>query len=63
MISAMNAAPPANPQRPLRQRLESLLGHQEAGLIERGRVVRLAFLAALAGEHTLLVGPPGTAKS
>lgn len=59
----MNAAPPANPQRALRQRLASLLGHLEAGLIERGRVVRLAFLAALAGEHTLLVGPPGTAKS
>ncbi|MDP3761183.1 MAG: AAA family ATPase [Ramlibacter sp.] len=47
----------------LRQRLALLLDHLEAGLIERGRVVRLAFLAALAGEHTLLVGPPGTAKS
>ena len=59
----MNAARPAIPQRPLRQRLTSLLNHLEAGLIERGRVVRLAFLAALAGEHSLLVGPPGTAKS
>lgn len=59
----MNAAPPANPQREVRQRLAALLGLLEAGLIERGRVVRLAFLAALAGEHTLLVGPPGTAKS
>lgn len=47
----------------LRPRLAALLDHLEAGLIERGRVVRLAFLAALAGEHTLLVGPPGTAKS
>ena len=47
----------------LRERLTSLLDHLEAGLIERGRIVRLAFLAALAGEHTLLVGPPGTAKS
>ena len=59
----MNAARPAIPERPLRQRLTSLLDQLEAGLIERGRVVRLAFLAALAGEHTLLVGPPGTAKS
>lgn len=59
----MNAVPPAIPQRELRQRLAALLGHLEAGLVERGRVVRLAFLAALAGEHSLLVGPPGTAKS
>ena len=59
----MNEARPAIPALRLRERLTSLLDHLEAGLIERGRIVRLAFLAALAGEHTLLVGPPGTAKS
>jgi len=59
----MKAAAPAIPERRLRERLTRLLDQLEAGLIERGRVVRLAFLAALAGEHTLLVGPPGTAKS
>ena len=59
----MNATRPALAQRRLRERLTSLLEHLEAGLIERGRIVRLALLAALAGEHTLLVGPPGTAKS
>lgn len=59
----MTAARPATPERRLRERLTSLLEHLEAGLIERGRIVRLSFLAALAGEHTLLVGPPGTAKS
>jgi len=59
----MNEARQADTTGRLRQRLASLLDHLEAGLIERGRVVRLAFLAALAGEHTLLVGPPGTAKS
>src|SRR5512147_1013035 len=47
----------------LREHLERLLAALEAGLIERRREVRLALLAALAGEHTLLVGPPGTAKS
>ncbi len=47
----------------LRPRLERLVARLEDGLVERGREVRLALLAALAGEHTLLIGPPGTAKS
>jgi MoxR-like ATPase len=59
----MNEARQAISGNSLRKRLTTLLDHLEAGLIERGRIVRLAFLAALAGEHTLLVGPPGTAKS
>jgi len=48
---------------PARRRLADLLGQLESGLVERRRQVRLALLAALAGEHTLLIGPPGTAKS
>jgi MoxR-like ATPase len=48
---------------PARQQLADLLEQLERGLVERRRQVRLALLVALAGEHTLLIGPPGTAKS
>lgn len=34
-----------------------------AGLLERDALVEVLFLAAVAGEHVLVVGPPGTAKS
>lgn len=44
-------------------RLASLRDKLLVGLVERDVPVRLALLAALAGEHLLLVGPPGTAKS
>ncbi|MGB8339493.1 MAG: AAA family ATPase [Burkholderiales bacterium] len=46
-----------------RSRLSELIEYLCAGLLERGTHVRLALLAALAGEHLLLIGPPGTAKS
>lgn len=50
-------------ERGLRSRLERLLGSMCAGLVERDLEARLLLLAALAGEHVLLIGPPGTAKS
>ena len=46
-----------------RVRLKAIVDALERGLIERHQSVRLCLLCALAGEHTLLIGPPGTAKS
>ena len=48
---------------PFPARLRVLLDALEQGLVERRQIVRLALLAALAGEHSLMIGPPGTAKS
>jgi MoxR-like ATPase len=39
------------------------LDDARAGLVEREVLVELVALAAVAGEHVLVVGPPGTAKS
>ncbi|HMB58720.1 MAG TPA: AAA family ATPase, partial [Xanthomonadales bacterium] len=43
--------------------MQRLLKVLDEGLIERQTPVRLALLSALAGEHMLLIGPHGTAKS
>jgi len=47
----------------LKPRLAALIETLSSGLVERATPVRLALLAALASEHILLVGAPGTAKS
>lgn len=47
----------------LRGKVEKSIGKLQMGLLERDMEVRLMLLAALCGEHLLLLGPPGTAKS
>lgn len=46
-----------------KEKLVYLINEMNKGLLERNEQVKLMLLAAIAGEHILLIGPPGTAKS
>lgn len=48
---------------PLAQRLKVLGQTLERQFIGKDEVIRLLLVSVIAGEHALLVGPPGTAKS
>ena len=54
-----SSAPPLE----LTGRLQSLLDALDSVFLERRQHVRASLLALLAGQHVLLLGPPGTAKS
>jgi MoxR-like ATPase len=45
------------------RKIGRLIATLESAFLERGPIVRAALLALLSGQHTLLIGPPGTAKS
>jgi MoxR-like ATPase len=47
----------------LRERLVRLGSVLEARFLGKDEVIRLLLVAAIAGEHAVLIGPPGTAKS
>ena len=46
-----------------KEKIQTLMTQMNNGLLEREHQVKLMMLAALSGEHVLLIGPPGTAKS
>lgn len=43
--------------------MRAAIAEASKGLVEREALVELIVLAAVAGEHLLVIGPPGTAKS
>src|SRR3954453_13118347 len=61
MSSQEAPAPPT--ENPPAAAVRRALAEAGRGLVEREALVELVALAAVAGEHVLVIGPPGTAKS
>ncbi|MEY3142035.1 MAG: hypothetical protein RLY21_528 [Planctomycetota bacterium] len=62
-VAALATQPVGVPKSLYPERTRKLRDALLEGLVERDLAIRLALLGALAGEHILMVGPPGTAKS
>lgn len=58
-----NTSPASGAPADLAGKIRAATSALEFGLVERETEVRLLLLAAFCGEHLLLLGPPGTAKS
>src|SRR5215472_7290769 len=59
----MAALPQEAPHDTLPSRLAQLARELEERFLGKSEVIRLLLVAVLAGEHAVLIGPPGTAKS
>jgi MoxR-like ATPase len=57
MTASTNNAPPVN------DRLRLLASTLERQFLGKDEIIRLLMIAVVAGEHCVLLGPPGTAKS
>ena len=61
--STMAVAPQTVPEDSLPVRLAQLAHVLQERFLGKDEVIRLLIVAAIAGEHAVLIGPPGTAKS
>ncbi len=61
--SEMTAPSKEVPEDTLPSRLAGLARALERRFLGKSEVIRLLLVAAIAGEHAVLIGPPGTAKS
>jgi MoxR-like ATPase len=57
-----NSVSPLSPAQTV-QRLQHVARTLEASFLGKSEAVRLMMIASIAGEHMVLIGPPGTAKS
>ena len=45
------------------QAFQSVIGHLQSQFLAKDELIKMMMVAAVAGEHMVLIGPPGTAKS
>src|SRR5512136_438506 len=55
--------PPHHTEQRLAARLQEAARVMEQHFLDKQEIVRLMLISVVAGEHMLLIGPPGTAKS
>jgi MoxR-like ATPase len=63
MVAPVQAAVPAPGVADLSRRLQDGARQLQAQFLGKEEIIRLLFISAVAGEHLVMVGPPGTAKS
>ena len=63
MVAPVPAATPASGVAELSRRLQDGARQLQAQFLGKEEIIRLLFISAVAGEHLVMVGPPGTAKS
>lgn len=56
-------APTAMNITPIQRKMDQAIELLERRFLERSELIRLLILGIMSGEHALLIGPPGTAKS